>query len=487
MADNAHNRKIRPAVRLPLWGLGLLLVVLLCLVVAGGVWVFRTTQSLASGWEVTQPDFAVEAGDLSAPAGGAQTNLADPVITSDTTLPEDIDTSSFQPWSGQERVSILLLGIDQRCDESGPTHTDTMMLVSIDPVAMSAVALSLPRDLWGEIPNFGVDRINQANFLGEVANYPGGGPTLAVETVEAMLGIPIQYYGAVNFDAFIEFVDLIGGIDVEVSEDIDDRRYPDRCYGYDPFTITAGEHHLNGEEALKYARTRATFGGDVDRAGRQQQVLMAVRDTILNVNMVPRLIVQAPQLWQSFQTNVRTNMTLDEAIQLALLAQDIPQENIRLAVIDYNYVYPETTPDGQQVLAPQREQIRVLRDELFAPSPIPAPVIEDLPQRAAQENARVAVLNGTATFGLAAATQEYLRQYNIDVVEIGNADASTYVTSRMVVYGSFPYTVSYLAQLLDIPPLNISDGAKPAGEYDILIILGNDWQLVTPTPTPSPS
>jgi hypothetical protein len=214
---------------------------------------------------------------------------------------------------------------------------------------------------------------------------------------------------------------------------------------------------------------------------------MAVRDTILNVNMVPRLIVQAPQLWQSFQTNVRTNMTLDEAIQLALLAQDIPQENIRLAVIDYDYVYPETTPDGQPVLAPHREQIRVLRDELFAPSPIPAPVIEDLPERAAQENARVAVLNGTATFGLAAATQEYLRQYNIDVVEIGNADASTYVTSRMVVYGSFPYTVSHLAQLLDIPPLNISDGAKPAGEYDILIILGNDWQLVTPTPTPSPS
>lgn len=179
------------------------------------------------------------------------------------------------------------MGIDQRCDEEGPAHTDTMMVLTIDPVGLSAAMLSLPRDLWVEIPNFGVDRINQANYYGEIYEYPGGGQALAVQTVEALLGVPIDYYVAVNFDAFVEVVDLIGGIDIDVPEAIDDPDYPDQCYGYDPFSIAAGEQQLDGEAALKYARTRATFGGDVDRAGRQQAVILAVRQKIFDLNSIP--------------------------------------------------------------------------------------------------------------------------------------------------------------------------------------------------------
>ncbi len=458
-------------------------LVLALLVLGGAVVTYRTVQSLATS-EVTRPEFQSPAGgsQSDALANGAETSGDVPATNDEPDKRAGL--AGLEPWSGEERVSILLLGIDQRCDEEGPAHTDTMMVLSLDPLAKTAVALSLPRDLWGEIPNFGVDRINQAHFIGSISDYPGGGPALAVETVEAMLGIPIQYYGAVNFDAFIDFVNLIGGIDVEVPENIDDPTYPDRCYGYDPFHITAGKHHLSGEEALKYARTRATFGGDVDRAGRQQQVIMAVRDTILDVNMAPRLLAQVPQLWQSFQDNVRTNMTLDEAIQLALLAQEIPQENIRLAVIDFSYIYAETTPGGQQVLVPQRERIRELRAELFPPPTVPDPLYEDLSTRVSQENARVALHNGTPTFGLAAATQEYLRQYGITISEIGNADAAAYPTTLIYDYTDSHATADYLAQLFDVPPLNVIYSANPAGEYDVLIILGNDWQLETPTPVP---
>ena len=473
-SKNSPRKRQRPRVRLPLWMLGLLSLAFLFLFISSSVWLYRTMQQqVLSVAQVTEPDFS----SVTEPMPDEPPPIGAPAITvQDEPLPV-ISADAFKPWSGTERVTFLLLGIDQRCEETGPTHTDTMIVVTLDPVAKSAAILSLPRDLWVDIPSFQVDRINQAHYLGQVYEYPGGGPALAVETVEATLGIPINYYAAVNFDAFVEMIDLIGGIVVEVPETIDDQSYPDRCYGYDPFYIDAGTHRLNGTTALKYARTRATFGGDVDRAVRQQAVIMAVRDQLLRLDMLPQLITDTPELWRSFQKNVRTNVTPDEAIQLALLVQEIPSENIRTAVIDYDYVYNETTPDGRQVLVPIRDKIRLLRDQLFAPPAIPDPTIEDLPDLLADEDARVAVFNGTQVFGLAAATQEYLQEYEINVTEIGNADSSTYRATQIIDYGDHPYTLIYLVQLMQMPPLNTSDGNNPEGDYDILIILGSDWSV----------
>ncbi|MBK7894614.1 MAG: LCP family protein [Candidatus Promineifilaceae bacterium] len=473
------SRRTPPRIRLPLWAAALLGLGIIILLIGSSVWLYQTVQKTVSSLEVINPDFAnASSSNVDAvqtlPAPSSSDSSTDPGSSEPASI---FSTDAFHRWDGKNRVSILLMGIDQRCEEDGPTHTDSMMILTIDPVGLSAAVLSLPRDLWVEIPDFGVDRINQANYLGEVYEYPGGGPALAVQTVETLLGVPVDYYVAVNFDAFVEVVDLVGGIDIDVPEPINDPNYPDRCYGYDPFSIEAGEQHLDGEAALKYARTRATFGGDVDRAARQQAVILAVREQVFSLNSLPQLIAQAPQLWQTSQENARTNMTLDEAIQLALLAQDIPRDSIRTAVLDFNYVYNETTPDGRQVLVPVRENIRQLRDQLFAPPAIPTPVIENLPALMAAEDARIAVLNGTAEFGLAASTQEYLQSFGINVVEIGNADASTYLTSQIVTYGSYPNTSRYLTQLMHVPPLNVSSGTNPDGDYDILIIIGNDWRV----------
>lgn len=475
MKSNSSEHRSRTRVRLPLWSMGLVVLFITLLLVTSSAWLFRAVQSMASEWELTSPDF-----------GSVTEPVRDASVTIDETAGNDgndqviLSSDVLEPWSGAERVSILLLGIDQRCDEEGPTHTDSIMVVTVDPVGLSAAVLSLPRDLWVEIPGFGVDRVNQAYYLGEVYEYPGDGPALAVETVEATLGINMDYYVTVNFDAFVEVVDLIGGIVVDVLETIEDPTYPDRCYGYDPFFIEAGEQRLDGEAALKYARTRATFGGDVDRAGRQQAVVLAVRDQVLQLNRLPQLIAQSPKLWQTFQGNVRTNMSLDEILQLALLTQEIPRESIHTAVLDYDYVYNETTPDGRQVLVPIRENIRQLRDQLFAPPAIPTPVIENLPALMLAEKARVAVYNGTAVFGLAADTQEYLQRFNVNVTEVGNADSATYRTTQIIDYGSYPYTTQYLTQLMHIPPLNISNGSNPDGDFDVLIIIGDDWRVPTP-------
>ena len=475
MRTNSHGRRPRSNIRLPLWLLSLLVLLFAVVVVWSGIWLFQTIRTMASSWELSaEPDF----GSVVEPVPGSAVAVAnEPNVTTSGEQPETVILPSvLEPWAGNERLSLLLLGIDQRCEEDGPTHTDTMMVMSIEPVNKSITILSLPRDLWVEIPGFEVDRINQAYYFGQVYEYPGGGAALAMETVESVLGLPIDHYVAVNFDAFVEAVDLVGGITVQVPEAIDDPTYPDRCYGYDPFRIEEGEHLLDGASALKYARTRATFGGDVDRAGRQQAVILAVREQVLQLDMLPQLIRQAPQLWQTFQDNVRTDLALTEMLQLALLVQEIPSQNIETAVIDYNYVYNETTPDGRQVLVPNREEIRILRERLFAPPAIPTPTVQDLPALMATEEARVAVYNGTAVFGLAAATQEYLQGLNVNVTEIGNADSSTYRTTQIIDYGSHPYTALYLVQQMGIPPLNVSSGREPDGDYDILIILGNDRQ-----------
>ncbi len=455
---------------MPLWALGLTLLAGVILLIASSVWLFQTVRSIAARPNLIDPQFD--------PGTGQQPGAPDVVVNpgsgesgSEIVLQPD----EFQPWQGTERVNILLMGVDKRCDEEGPTHSDTIILASIDPLSKRVALMSLPRDMWVEIPGFGVDRINAAYFLGQAYEYPGGGAQLAAETVEAFLGVPVDYYLTVDFQAFVDVVDLIGGVTIEVPEAIDDPSYPDNCYGYDPFSVQPGRYQMDGATALKYARTRATPGGDVDRAGRQQQVILAIREQVSQLNNLPQLLLSVPQLWASLQDNVATSLELDEILQLGRLALDIPMENVQTVVLNYDYLLPQTTPDGQQVLVPDRDKIRQLRDQVFAPAPIPTPVIEALPENMIAEGARVAVYNGTAEFGLAGETQSILQDLDVNVTEIGNADSSTYASTQIIDYGSHPNTVQYLVQKMGIPPLNVSSGSNPAGEFDILVILGSDW------------
>jgi LCP family protein required for cell wall assembly len=473
MATNSSKRRSNQSgLRLPLWGVGLLFLLLAIFLIGSSVWLYRTIQGLVPAVQVTDPDFN----------GVGEENVA--AVADEIPLPVVAEAAepavappSVQPWSGDQRINFLLMGVDKRCDEEGPSHTDSIMVATVYPLTKSAAILSLPRDMWVEIPDFGVDRINQAYYYGQIYEVPGGGPALAAETVESFLGIPLHYYITVDFDAFVEVVNLIGGIVLTVPEAIDDPSYPDNCYGYEPFHIDAGQQRLDGATALKYARTRATFGGDVDRAARQQQVIMAVRDQVVQLDMIPQLLVRAPQLWQTLQDNVSTNLSLEETLQLALLARELDPAHIRTAVLDYNYVYNETTPDGRQVLVPVRDKIRALRDELFAPPAMPTPQIEALPELMAAEGARIGVYNGTAQIGLAADTQAYLQQLQVNVTEIGNADSATYNTTQIIDYGSHPNTVQFLIQSMQVPPLNVSNGSNPNGDYDVLVILGEDWEV----------
>jgi len=386
-------------------------------------------------------------------------------------------TSPGLVWKGKERVNLLVMGIDQRPGEEGAFRTDTMLVLTIDPVTKKGGMLSIPRDLWVPIPGYGVGRINTAHVLGQLHNHPGGGPALAVETVETNLGIPIHYYARVDFSAFVELVDRLGGIDVTVEEDIDDPTYPSHDpadpYGYDPLRIEAGEHHFDGDMALKYARTRHSAGGDFDRAERQQKVLRAVFEKVTRLDMLPTLLAQAPQLWRTLQDSVETDLTLDQIIALARLANEVSPEDIETGFIDEEYTIFYETDGGEQVLILLRDKTRELRDDLFTAEMESAePTDESL---VVEEAATIEVLNGTLTPGLAADVAARLRQEDLEVASTGNADRQDLETSLVVAHTDKTYTAEYIARFLGLPESAVVQGYEPGSDYDISVILGADY------------
>jgi LCP family protein required for cell wall assembly len=319
-------------------------------------------------------------------------------------------------------------------------------------------------------------RINTAHYVGELSDYPGGGPELATRTVQDNLGVHIHHYARVNFPAFEELVDLIGGIDVYVEEEIRDPAYPDERYGYDPLFIPAGWQHFDGKLALKYARTRHSAGGDFDRARRQQQVLLAIFEQVTRLDLLPQLAPRAPELWQTLQGSVVTDLALDEIIALARLASEVNPDAVHIGVIDERYTQFWETPDGQQVLVPLREPMRELRDYVFT-AELPLPEGMDPASRLAAEAAAIEVLNGTTTVGLAGQTSDYLRRQGLEIANTGNADRSDYVDSLIIVYTGKNYTAEHLAGLLGLPPTAVVHGSVPGAAYDVSVVLGADYQL----------
>jgi LCP family protein required for cell wall assembly len=248
-----------------------------------------------------------------------------------------------------------------------------MILLTIDPMTSKMGMLSVPRDLWVEIPGFSHNRINTAYMLGEAYRLPGGGAALAMQTVESVIGVPIQYFAVIDFHTFERLIDEIGGVDVLVTEPI--KIAP---IGREGKWLEAKAYHLDGPDALAYARVRKTGGADFGRAKRQQQVAMAILDRVVGFDMVPLLLAKAPVLFQELSTGFRTNMTLDQMIALGWMAIRIPRDEIQMGVIEPpKMVGFYTRPDGASVLRAVTDAIRVLRDQIFTETsgyrPLPAP------------------------------------------------------------------------------------------------------------------
>lgn len=273
------------------------------------------------------------------------------------------------------RKTVLLLGIDQREGEPGPFPTDTIILLSVDPVGKTAAILSVPRDLWVTFPGFGnPGRINQANILGDEVSYPGGGgPALAMKTVQNLLGVRVDYYVLINFEVFTEVIDTVGPIEVCPTQTIHDDLYPDGSYGYITVHFDPGCQDLESERLLQYARVRhGDSEGDIGRSRRQQEVIMATRHKVLTLGGVVALLPKAGDLWSSMQDNIHTNMSFEEILSLARIAEGIPGDNIRQGQITLDRVRSSTTAAGDEVLVPISLDIRLLVQDLFRPAGTPS-------------------------------------------------------------------------------------------------------------------
>lgn len=378
-------------------------------------------------------------------------------------------TSADAPdWGNQERVNVLVMGVDRRPDETmdSTVRTDVMEIISIDPYTKSASMLGIPRDLWVPIPlgnnQVTYERVNAANVVGVLRKHPGGGAALAKETVQYNLGVRINYYLMLDFDGFRSLIDTLGGVDIHVEKTLIDNQYPTDYYGTQRVVIEAGDQRMNGEVALQYARSRHA-DSDFGRMKRQQQVMLAVRERLLRLDMLPKL----PQLWGQFHDAIRTDMGLGDALNLAKVAREVNTDNIVGKTLEYPYVTSYTAQDGAALLLPVRDKIRELVDEVFFDA-------------RKEGEARIEVLNGTSSPGLAAQTASALKNQGFENVVVGDAPGGPYKQTQVVNYSGKGYTAGLVALALKLPRDRVKaekapTGAQaPADPVDIRIILGQD-------------
>jgi LCP family protein required for cell wall assembly len=452
---------------LPDWVIKALAAAFILAAVGSGILIFTTVRGLASAWTGKGINPFQSSGSTAAGQTQGAPAIPTPVTDVGITAPE---------WNGNDRVTVLVMGLDYRdwLANEGAPRTDSMMLLTLDPVARTEGMLSIPRDLWVDIPGFEHNRINTAYSQGEGFNVPGGGPGLALRTVENLLGIPVQYYVVLDFYTFERMVDEVGGVNILVTQDV--KISP---LGKESYLLWEGERvHLDGADTLAYARARKTEGGDFDRATRQQQVALALRDAVLNLG-VPSLLAKAPTLYQELASGIRTNLSLDQMISLGMLALEISQGKIQKGVIaPPDNVTLETLPDGAQVLKPIPDKIRELRDKIFTNTSAVGPSLptQDTGEGARIEAARVSVRNGSGTEGLASQTADYFKAQGLNVVEVGNADRLDYDKSILMVQNaSNPYAVRFLASLLNLSQSQILYPVTSNPDVDVIVVLGYDW------------
>jgi LCP family protein required for cell wall assembly len=345
-------------------------------------------------------------------------------------------------------INIILLGSDKREDQ-GTWRTDTMIVVSVDTERSVVRLLSIPRDLWVNIPGHGFNRINTADLWGELTEA-GKGPEVVKETVYQNLGIPIHYFVRVDFDGFIKIIDAIGGLDIDVECPLTD------------IELEPGIRHMDGELALLYARSRITTN-DFDRSRRQRKLLMALWEQGLSRDIIPRL----PQLWVAMADTIETDLPLEQVINLARLGLQLKPNQIFSQSIGPWQVENWTTPEGAAVLLPDHDAIQELLSAFYGP--IDWEFLDRINQT------QVEVLNGTWRDDLAGLASTTLNWAGFQVPDLGMADRQDYAATQVIVYEADPAIAELVAQQLDLLPSALQYQPDPSSPVDIRVILGADY------------
>lgn len=406
-----------------------------------------------------------------------------------------------------DRINVILFGMGGARHEAG-NLTDTIMVVSVKPSTSQAALLSIPRDLIVPIPNHGWRKINSINAFAE-QDFPGSGARIAAEIIgKIVLGQPIHYYVRVDFDAFSDFIDNLGGVEVCVERTFDDYFYPIRGQEdnpnydarYEHLHVEAGCQKMDGDFALKYVRSRHAAwpeGSDFARARRQQILLSSIKEKLLSTSTLlnPKKL---SDIYASFKKHVSTNMEIWEAIRFAKMAKDIDQDHIIQKVLDHSQeglLYSAISSQGAYILQPRSgdfSEIQKLFKNIFLP--------EDKILKVNTPRINIEIQNGTSISGLAKEHAEQIEKMGYNVSAISNAVRQDYL--KTVIYdftnGQVPDVIRKLREYFNanvaliipewlrasnmiLPSSNQKDlpSAPPhENDIDVLVILGEEVEFL---------
>ena len=404
--------------------------------------------------------------------------------------------------TGQEndRINILLLGIGG-AGHDGPFLSDTNIIISLKPSTKQVAMISIPRDLAVKIPGFGYRKINSADSIGE-NKQPGQGGDYARQLFADTFGIDIPYYVRVDFHAFTELIDEVGGVTIDVQKTFTDTLYPGPNDSYQTVSFTAGSQTMNGEQALIYSRSRHGGNGegsDFARAHRQQQVLVALKEKMLSLGTYLNPIrIQA--IVNSVTNNIATNLNFDQLMYLASIAKDTNKDELKNLVFDNSpqgLLVDATGLEGAFMLTPKSGNFGAVNSAIAGifeatstvavPGPVALPATPPTNPLFAQ--AQLEVQNGTWQVGMAARMKRNLEQKGFSVTKVGNSAVRPIASTTIYIINPAvnaeiitnlekelnTHAESWPPATVAAPETASSTALHPSATSDILITIGTNY------------
>lgn len=403
-----------------------------------------------------------------------------------------------------DRVNILLMGIGGP-GHDGPYLSDTNIILSVKPSANEVAMISVPRDLAADIEDYGIYKINHANAYGEM-KQSGGGGELARQTFEKTFNLDIPYYVRVDFQAFKEIIDIIGGVDIDIPRGFVDYSFPGENNSYKTVFFKKGLEHMDGERALTYARSRHGSNGegsDFARAARQQLVMAAAKEKLLSAGTYLNP-VKIQKILDSLSDNISTNLNIGQLIYLAGLAKNIERSEIKNMVLSNGpdgQLVSTTGEDGAYLLIPKTGSFDEISASIIgifnkypentaiaATNELTLPVSYGSDEENIFPQANILIENGTWQVGLASRFKKQLEEKGFGIYDVGNSAVKPVSSTAVYVLKQTPEDLTdALAREFQVDPLegwpewlNTSTPrattTTPSGyeNINLLVILGLD-------------
>lgn len=396
--------------------------------------------------------------------------------------PQQVIARYFIPSSqevfGKDRLSVLILGIDYNYTErdmpfSKDARSDTIMAVSLDFATKSVRELSVPRDMDVVLPNGHEDKINAA--------YAEGGVPEATSVIGQFLGVPeFDRYVVLRVDATRDLINALGGVDIDV-ENSDALRHQgpngpvdyDDSWGHLHVHLKPGFQHLNGDQAVGYARFRHDWCSDPCRIMRQQQVTRAMIDTLEHHQLNTLTHIQS--LLAVIRKDIETNFTPQEELSLATDFSNVSLASIKTEQIPY--VGDKDLPLAGNVIIPDERAKAQLVAKLFGPEATPATIPSGALAAIAPSTVHVTVENGSGERGLASKVAQALQSHGFVVDAVRDADSFAYETTEIHAKPDRPFVADKVRNELGFPTaeLKIDTAALTTTPSDVTVIVGRDY------------